>query len=326
MKIGVVGAGALGLYYGAKLQRAGEDVKFLLRRDYEAVSRHGLQVYSNDGDFHLPILQGFRQAQEMGAVDLVLVGLKTFANHRLVELVQPLVGRHTAILTLQNGLGNEELLAAAFGPERILGGIAFLCCNRGEPGVVHHLGEGRISLGEFAGGRSERAVRLAAMFQQAGVPCSAVADLRKARWEKLVWNVPFNGLCALTGKDVTELLQHSPSREEVAALMREVIAGGNAQGLSEPIGGEAFIEKMIQATEKMDHYRPSMMLDRLEGRLLELQAIYGVPLQKAAERGVAMPRVSLLRALLDLGEAAKGGGTVDGLPVETSGAGTPFTH
>jgi 2-dehydropantoate 2-reductase len=269
------------------------------------------------------MVQGFRQAQEMGEVDLVLVGLKTFANHRLVDLVQPLVGQRTAVLTLQNGLGNEELLAAAFGPERILGGVAFLCCNRGEPGVVHHLGEGRISLGEFAGGCSERAMQLAAMFQQAGVPCSAVADLRKARWEKLVWNVPFNGLCALTGKDVTELLQHSPSREEVAALMREVIAGGNAQGLREPIGGEAFIEKMIQATEKMDHYRPSMMLDRLAGRPLELEAIYGVPLLKAAERGVTMPRVSLLRALLDLGESAKGGARADGLLAET---GTPSTH
>ncbi len=302
MKIAVIGAGALGLYYGAMLQRAGQDVRFLLRRDYQAISRQGLRVTSPAGNFHLAEVKGFRNVAELGDVDLVLVGLKTIANDRLVELVAPLMKGDTAVLTLQNGLGNEDLLAAAFGSEKVLGGIAFLCSNRGEPGTVHHLGEGRIRLGEFAGGLSERALAVAKMFNEAGVSCEAVADLHKARWEKLVWNIPFNGLCALTGKDVTELLDHGPSRAEIIAMMQEVIAAANRQELSSPIEAEPFISRMIAATEKMAHYQPSMMIDRLEGRPLELAAIYGEPLSRASCKGAAMPKVGLLHALLSLGE------------------------
>ncbi|HEY5672341.1 MAG TPA: putative 2-dehydropantoate 2-reductase [Malonomonas sp.] len=302
MRIGVIGAGALGLYYGALLQRSGQDVHFLLRRDYRAIRQSGLQVYSVNGDFQLPQVNAYDSATLIGPVDLVLIGLKTFSNHSLIELVSPLVGAETALLTLQNGLGNEDLLAAAFGAERVLGGVAFLCSNRGEPGSVHHLGEGKIRLGEFSGGLSQRALALAKMFQTAGIPCDAVSDLRRARWEKLVWNIPFNGLSALLEKDVTELLSHPQSKQLVRDLMLEVIAGANAQPLEETIDGPAFSQQLIGFTEKMDHYRPSMMLDRLEGRPLELTAIYGIPLQQAAAAGVAMPRIEMLKTLLAFGE------------------------
>ncbi len=300
--VGVVGAGALGLYYGARLQTCGLEVRFLARRDLEALSRGGLTVHSVDGDFRLAKVRAFGSSEEIGPVDLVLVGLKTFANDRLVDLVRPLVGAQTAILTLQNGLGNEELLAEAFGAERVLGGVAFLCSNRGEPGVVHHLGEGRIRLGEFSGGLSDRARRLADLFCAAGVPCEAVEDLAKIRWEKLVWNIPFNGLCALTGRDVTELLAHPPSAELVREMMEEVVAAANAQNLSRPLDGGAFIDRMLQMTAAMDHYRPSMMIDRLEGRPLELESIYAIPLERARAAGRPMLRVDMLYRLLDLGE------------------------
>lgn len=302
MRIAVIGAGALGLYYGAMLQRAGNEVRFLLRRDYDAVAGGGLTVTSPAGDFRLERVQSFRDPTAMGEVDLVLVGLKSFANASLVELLRPLMEQGAAVLTLQNGLGNEELLAGAFGRERVLGGVAFLCSNRGDPGTVHHLGHGPIRLGEFAGGLSERAETIAAMFAAAGVRCEAVADLVKARWEKLVWNIPFNGLCALTGRDVTELLGHGPSRQLAREIMAEVIAGANAQGLSEPVAAEPFIARMLELTDAMNGYRPSMMIDRQEGRPLELGAIYGIPLEKAAAKGVSMDRVAMLHALLELGE------------------------
>ncbi len=303
MRIAVIGAGALGLYYGALLQKAGHDVRFLLRRDFDAVAQRGLTVTSPRGDFHLERVQGFREPAAMGPVDLVLVGLKAFANHRLVELVAPLMQRETAVLTLQNGLGNEELLARAFGAERVMGGIAFLCSNRGAPGVVHHLDQGRVRLGEFRAGSSRRAEDLAALFRRADIPCEAVADLRKARWEKLVWNIPFNGLCALTGQTTDRLLAHPATRLQVHAMMQEVIAAGNAQNLTSPIDG-SFAEKMIAITEGMGSYRPSMMIDRREKRPLELEAIYAIPLRQGAERQAPMDRVGLLYALLQLQEPA----------------------
>lgn len=302
MRIAVIGSGALGLYYGALLQRQGNDVRFLLRRDFEAITQKGLSVTSPAGDFHLEHVQGFRKPAQMGQVDLVLVGLKTFANDRLVNLTAPLMNGEAAILTLQNGLGNEEVLAEAFGTERVLGGVAFLCSNRGEPGTVHHLGEGAIRLGEAGGGLSRRAEKLAAMFREADVRCEAVADLARARWEKLVWNIPFNGLCAQTGLPTGQLLARPSLRQAALALMQEVIEGANAQNLSAPIPAAEFSARMLKLTEGMGDYRPSMQIDRQEGRPLELEAIYGMPLRRAAERGAPMAGVALLHALLAAGE------------------------
>lgn len=301
MRIAVIGSGALGLYYGALLQRAGNDVRFLMRRDFDAVSRGGLAVTSPSGDFRLDRVKAFRRSDEMGEVDLVVVGLKTFDNDRLLELVRPLVRGSAAVLTLQNGLGNEELLAGAFGAERVLGGVAFLGANRGEPGTVHHLGKGQIRLGEFRPGRSRRAEELAALFVAAGVKCDPVDDLTRARWEKLVWNIPFNGLCALTGQTTDRLVGHAPTHREVVGLMHEVIAGANAQALTQPIDRDACVAAMMEQTAGLGAYRPSMMIDREEGRRMELGSIYAIPIEKAAARGVEMVRVRMLHALLELG-------------------------
>ena len=302
MKIGIIGSGALGLYYGAMLQRSGQDLHFLLRRDYQAIKESGLNVFSPNGNFHLPKVSCYMNPAEIGYVDLVIVGLKTISNHHLIELVRPLLGPKTAVLTLQNGLGNEELLAAEFGKDRVLGGIAFLCSNRGETGTVHHLGEGKIRLGEFDCHASQRSLELAEMFRQAGIPCQAVADLLRARWEKLVWNIPFNGLSALLEKDVTDILTNPLNKELVRELMIEVIRGANALKIQEPIDAEKFSSELISFTEKMDHYRPSMMIDRMQKQPLELGAIYAIPLQQAKAAGVEMDRVKMLYSLLDIGE------------------------
>ena len=306
MRIAIVGAGALGLYYGAMLQRSGEEVHFLLRRDYAAICRDGLRVYSVAGDFTLPRVQGHRSPGEIGAVDLVLVGLKTFANGRFRELIGPLLGPATQILTLQNGLGNEEALAELFGPERVLGGVAFLCSNRGEPGEVHHLGAGRIVLGEFASRDPARVHELAGAFARAGVECQVSDDLRRSRWEKLVWNIPFNGLCALLQQGVERLLTNGEGRRLVRALMLEVIAAANAQGLSAPIAG-GFADTMLEFTDRMGEYQPSMQIDRAAGRPLELGAIFAIPLARGETAGVPMPRVAMLATLLGQATAATGG-------------------
>jgi 2-dehydropantoate 2-reductase len=298
MRIAIVGAGALGLYYGALLQRSGQDVHFLLRRDFEAVSRSGLKVFSSNGDFELPAVQAYRTSQEIGPVDLVLVGLKTFANDRYADLITPLVGEGTQILTLQNGLGNDEALAKLYGAARIIGGVAFLCSNRGEPGEVHHLGAGRVILGEYSRIEPERVKRLAAMFVLAGVDCRATDDLKRARWEKLVWNIPFNGLCALLLQTVDRLLNVPATKCLVREIMLEVIRAANAQELSHPIA-EGYADSMLEFTDKMGVYKPSMLIDREEGRQLEIAAIFRTPLDFGADRKIALPRVEMLATLLE---------------------------
>jgi len=298
MRVAVVGAGALGLYYGALLQKSGVETHFLMRRDYDAVVSRGLQIYSINGDFHLPKINAWRTPEEMGKADLVIVAIKTFANDCYQELITPLLTSHTMIQTLQNGLGNEEALAELFGGERIIGGVAFLCSNRGEPGVVHHLGAGRIVLGEFVERDGQRLERLAEMFRGAGVDCRTTADLKRARWEKLVWNIPFNGLSALLRQSVDRLLAVPVTRTLVREIMLEVIRAGNAQGLHSDIP-EKFAESMMEFTDNMGVYKPSMQIDREEGRELEIGAILRTPLRFGAEKGIGMPRTEMLATLLE---------------------------
>jgi 2-dehydropantoate 2-reductase len=298
MRIAIVGAGALGLYYGALLQRGGEDVRFLLRSEYDAITRNGLQVYSINGDYKLPAVKAYRTAQAIGPVDLVLVGLKTFANDRYADLVGPLVGEGTHILTLQNGLGNEETLAVLFGAERVIGGVAFLCSNRGRPGEVHHLAAGRVIIGEYLPHDRVRLEHLAEILNRCGIDCRMTDDLKRTRWEKLVWNIPFNGLCALLQQSVDRLLAVPATRHLVREIMLEVIRAANAQGLTAAIP-DAYADGMLDFTDRMGVYRPSMQIDREEGRQLEITAIFRNPLDLGSQKGIDLPRVEMLASLLE---------------------------
>ncbi len=298
MKIGVIGAGAVGLFFGSLLQRNGQDMHYLLRSDYDAISNNGLNVYSINGDFHLENLNVYRKASAIGEVDLVMVALKTVSNHNMVDLVKPLVGPNTLILTLQNGIGNEEILAEAFGSDNILGGITYLGAARKEPGSVYHTNMGKIDLGEFDRPPSERCETLATMFSEAGIPCKVINDLRRKRWEKLCWNIPFNGLAALLNQDTAQLLADAGMKELIYKLIVEITTAANAQDILKPLDGDSFANNLIGYTEKLTPYRPSMLVDRDAGRAMETESILGVPLQQGRDKGIEMVHVDMLYRLL----------------------------
>ena len=300
--IAVVGTGAVGAYYGGRLAQHGHDVHFLLRGDYSAVKRNGWVVRSCHGDFSLPAsaVRAYDDPAKMPKADLVIVTLKTTANDEFERLIRPLVKDQTIILTLQNGLGNEERLAELFGGERIVGGMAFVCINRVEPGVVHHIAEGLITLGEFEGRAGERVGRIAQMMQSSGIAVRILDDLRYGRWEKLVWNIPFNGLSAVLDQ-TTDLLTGSPAGEAlVRSLMEEVIAGAAGVGVELP---RSLIEAKIEQTRGMGPYKTSMHLDMLAGRAMEVEAIFGCPVRTAQGAGVSVPRLEMLYRLLKLRDA-----------------------
>ncbi len=292
----VVGSGAIGLYFGGRLAAAGEDVRFLLRSDFDAISRGGLQVESVDGDFVLPQLEACRTAEEIGPVDLVIVAWKATANHLLGKVLPPLLHPHTQVLTLQNGLGNCESLAEIVGPGRVLGGLCFVCINRISPGLVSHSAGGRMTLGEWRPDGTGRVVELERRFKATGIKAVAVADLEKSQWEKLVWNIPFNGLSVAEGGVTTDALLSSPDTEnELRVLMAEVIAAARALGhdLSDDL-----IDFNIERTRAMGPYRTSSMIDFVAGREVEVAPIWEEPLRRAHEAGVAMPRTTdLLRRI-----------------------------
>jgi 2-dehydropantoate 2-reductase len=322
MKIAIVGCGAVGSFYGAKLCRIGQDVHFLLRSDYDAVRQRGVTVRSIEGDFHVQP-KCARTPDEIGVCDVVLIGLKTTANDQFPKLLPPLVGPQTAVATLQNGLGNTEQLARLFSPEQILSGLCFVCLNRVKPGVIHHMEYGMIVLGEFQRRAGARTQELAAMFRDASVPCKVTDNLAQAQWEKLVWNIPFNGLgvAGAAGHDAL-ITRHSPlatrhslgpvlTTDKLLAdprwekllrdLMLEVIAAADGLGFEIPV---AFAENQIERTRTMGAYKASTLLDFELGRPLELQSMFLEPLRRAQKAGVPVPRLAALCAVLQQLEQA----------------------
>ena len=314
MKIGVVGCGALGSYYGAKLWQAGQDVHFLLRSDYDVVREHGVFIETPAGNFTARPCTA-RTSSEIGVCDLVVIGLKTTANHTFPELLPPLVGPHTMLLTLQNGLGNEEALAKLFSPSQIFGGLCFVCLNRLRPGYVLHTGEGNVLLGEFQRTPSSRVQSLVEVLQKSGIKCSISEDLEKAHWEKLVWNIAFNGLGvagvaglnAMRSGEVPAQLETdtclttnillSDMRWEalVRGLMLETIHAAARLGFVIP---EVFADKMIERTRKLEAYQASTLVDFERGQPLELESLFFEPLRQAQRTGAETPLLKRLCAVL----------------------------
>ena len=292
----MVGSGAIELYYGGRLAEAGEDVRFLVRSDFAAISRAGLKVDSTHGNFALPRVNAYRTAEEIGPVDLVIVAWKATANHLLASVLPPLLHAGTQVLTLQNGLGNCEALAEIVGPERVLGGLCFVCINRISPAWVNHSAGGRMTIGEFLPDESGRAAELERRFKAAKIQAVAVENLEKSQWEKLVWNIPFNGLSVAAGGVTTDVLLATREKEnELRGLMAEVIAAARAQGLDL---GDELIDFNIERTRPMGPYRTSSMIDFVAGREVEVAPIWEEPLRRARAVGVEMPRTAeLLRRI-----------------------------
>jgi 2-dehydropantoate 2-reductase len=295
LRYGIVGSGALGGYYGAKLAHSGCDVHFLMRSDLETVRRSGLAIRSKDGDFHLPHVYAHGSPEEMGPCDVVLICLKTTSNAALPALIPPLLGAETALVTLQNGLGNEELLASHFGARRVMGGLCFVCLNRTASGVVEHFGHGMLSIGEFKGPPQDRTMRLVTDFQRAGVDAKAVQSLITERWRKLVWNIPFNGLGIAAAANVAQVLNDEHLHAAARALMAEVILAAEKLGY---VIRPDFIDSQIERSWPMGEYRSSSQVDYEAGREVEVESIWGEPLRQGRLAGAETPRLEFLYALL----------------------------
>lgn len=290
----VVGTGALGMYYGGKLAKSGVPVTFLARRDLAHVQKHGIQVRCPYGDFHLHPTRVAGTPEEIGPVDLVLVCIKTTGNADLKTLLPPLIGPDTVVCTLQNGLGNEELLASLVGKERVLGGVCHVCVSRPEPGVAHNMACTDIKFSDLSGGDTPRAQSLAKIFSAAGVGCTVAPSIGSARWYKLVWNVPFNGLGIAGGpggKNTQQVLEDPDLHQEAKDLMAEILAASAQLGYPQETG---LIGKEIARTRTMGPYKSSSQLDWEAGKPVELESIWGEALRQGTAAGVPMPHLQKL--------------------------------
>lgn len=301
-RIAVVGAGAIGGYYGGKLAYFGRDVHFLMRGDLREVRRFGLRLRGKTENVRLAKVNCYRSTGEIGPCDLVFIALKTTSNQDLLQLIPPLLKDDTMLLTLQNGLGNEEFLAEHFGAERVLGGLCFICLHRASPGVIEQFDSGgRLVLGEYDRYPAARTHDVAWEFKRSGVVCTVAENLALERWRKLVWNIPFNGLAITSGGiDTGAILARDELRAAALALMDEVIAAANRCGHALPT---SVALQQMKRTETMGAYKPSTLIDFEMGKPLEIEAIWGEPLRRAIAAGAEMPHLeTLYRQLKALNE------------------------
>lgn len=295
MKYGIIGTGAIGGYYGGKLAKDGQEVHFLMHRDYEYVNQYGLQVDSCDGSFHLDHVHAYTKTSEMPPCDVVLVCLKSTNNHLLQSFLPPLLHKDTLVVLIQNGIGLEDDVQALFPNVALAAGLAFICSAKTEPGRVNHQCYGHINFGNFSCKDESKMQLLVDEFNHAGIKAGLV-EYQEARWKKAVWNMPFNGMTVALHTQTDLLLKNPSTRQLIRDQMMEVV--GAAQHLGVKNIDEAFVDLMIQMTDEMTPYSPSMRLDYDFRRPLEIHYIYSRPIEIARQAGFHMPKLEMLEAEL----------------------------
>ncbi|MBR0488864.1 MAG: putative 2-dehydropantoate 2-reductase [Prevotella sp.] len=301
MRYGIIGTGAIGGYYGAKLAHAGQEVHFLLRSDYEHVKQHGLKVNSCDGSFHLPAVNTYQHTEDMPPCDVVLVCLKSINNDKLPSLLPPLLHANTLVVLIQNGIGVEEDVQKMFPSVQLAAGLAFICSSKTEPGIVSHQCYGSINLANYSCRDEALMQGLVDEFRQAGIETGLV-EYHEARWKKAVWNMPFNGMTVALHTQTDLLLKNKATRQLIREQMMEVVSA--AQHLGVKNLDASFVDKMIETTDAMTPYSPSMRLDYDFRRRMEIYYLYTRPLAIAREAGCRMPKLEMLEAELQFLEEA----------------------
>ncbi len=301
----IVGTGAIGGYYGAKLERSFRDndedrhVEFLLRSDYEYVKRNGLKINSVDGNFCLKDVSAFDNTERMSQADVILVCLKTTAEMSLKKMLPPLLKPSTIVLLIQNGIGVEEDVQQMFPEAQLAAGLAFICSTKTAPGVVDHTCYGSLNIGAYSIRDNDAMEQVIRDFEAANIKVRMV-EYAKARWRKAVWNMPFNGL-SVTHNALTDKLLSDPENAKIVRdTMMEVVSIARSLG-TEGVD-ESFVEKMISTTLEMTPYAPSMRVDYDNGRPMELYYLYEKPIKMGLANGLALP--CLCNILKELQEKA----------------------
>ena len=296
MKIAVMGAGAVGGYFGALLQRGGLDVTLIARgRHLEAIRARGLRITSVHGNFTVAA-KAVEDPKEIGPVDLILFCVKSYDTEAATRLCLPLMHDGTAILSLQNGIDNEEQITDIVGEGKVLGGVAYIGSAIAEPGVIVHTTEGRIAFGEMGGGISQRVRQLEQVFRNAGVPAEASANIQAILWGKLVWNAAFNALNTLVGGEVHVLVERPETRTLARQVMEEVRAVAVAHGVLLPAD---LVERLLRWTDTAAiAMKTSTRQDLEAGKALEVEALNGAVVRRGQAAGVPTPYNFTLYALL----------------------------
>ena len=301
-KVLVIGAGAIGAFYGGVLARAGCVVSAVARSDYDAVAANGYRIESHLGDLSWRPAQLVRSSADYkGPADFLLVCLKLTAKTDPIALIRPALGAATAIVFVANGIDIDAPIAAAFPNNELIAGVAYAAVSRESSGTVkHHSEYTRLLLGRYPGGASSRAARLAALIKQGGSSAAVTEDIVGARWQKCAWNTVFNPISALGGGlGAQDILGSEASRRFVHEAIAEFALIASAAGHPIP---EDTADKLIAGTLRMPNYVSSMGQDQIAGRPMESEALLGNVVRIAERLSVPAPRLGTLYALLRMAE------------------------
>lgn len=297
--IAVIGAGAVGGFYGAKLQQAGLQVQYYSN----FLKSSSLKIKSIWGDFEIPI-EVFNNTVQMQSADLIIISTKLIPDIPILDLVKPILKQHSILLFLQNGINQEEYFYKSIKKNKdlkklkliILGGLAFTCINRISNDEIHHIDYGNIKIGSLLKKHRPIAKEVVELFLKANIKTEIVKNLRKARWEKLLWNIAFNTLSVLGNKANTSAIVNSPSALKLAkSLMSEIISIAKYENNSP---GKKMITEMIERTKKMNPYKTSMLIDFENHKPMEIEAIVGEPLRLAETYKISTPYLKFCYELL----------------------------
>jgi 2-dehydropantoate 2-reductase len=304
MRIVIAGAGAIGGYIGARLVQHGADVTLFARGLHlQAMRERGLRIRSQDGDFEVqPHVTG--ELRSIGHADVVFLGVKAHSLTRLAPQLEPLFDADTVVVSTQNGIpwwyfqrhGGEldgwrlervdpgGVIARAIDPGRVIGALAYFSTEIVEPGVIRHVEGNRISFGEIEGGRSERCRTIAGVLIAAGFRCPISARIRHEIWVKLLGNIAFNPISALTGATLVEMARHPAVSRLAREVMAEACAVAGRLGIELPVS----IDQRMAGAEKVGAHRTSMLQDLEAGRPMEIEAVMGAVLEIGERLGVPM--------------------------------------
>jgi 2-dehydropantoate 2-reductase len=306
MKILIFGSGGVGGYYGARLQQAGHEVVFVARGAHAAAMRSkGLRIQSAAGDAQLQV----KVVEKPEPADLILVAVKLWDTEATAKAIAPVVNATTSVISLQNGVDKDDVLAAAVGAGQVVGGVTHIGAVISEPGVIAHTGKlARVTVGELkvatergaSGGTSDRVERIAAAFKEAGVEVKVSDDMRRTTWEKFCFLTAFSGLTALTRKPIGLIRENPSTRALLLAALHEAVLVARAEGAP-------LLETFEQQTvTQFDGVAPNMMSsmsqDLLRGSRLELPWLSGAVVRRAEKHGIAVPSHRAIQAALILYE------------------------
>lgn len=297
MRLVVVGSGGTGGYFGAKLARCGEDVTFLARGAHlRAIRKHGLAIRSAvEGEWRVDV-RAVESLEGVAPADLVLFCVKSYDTEEAAELTRPVVGPDTGVLSIQNGIDNEEKIGRILGAGHVLGGVAYVFSNIEAPGIIAHHQLGRIVFGEMDGIRSERTIAFAQACERASIPSEIASDIRKMLWEKYIWITPIAGATSLT-RLPARFIRDVPETHRLWEMqVEELLALADCDGAGLDGDMKERLAKLLASLAPTNY--SSMYMDLANGKRLELDALHGHAVKLGERYGISTPALFLVYAAL----------------------------